>query len=191
MDYFNALYHLTCPRRMACVSWEDVECRKKWSASMSNRISFYFFNFWGQFEGIEYIWGSQIHTLYFVLVWNTATCTHHHRKPHHHLFFYSVVHTIQSSQLRPPITQQMSLQRVFYSQHRIWPALHKCRPLPVVEMKSWLAICGLFAAIVSMVLDVAQFWRDVGPIFLYLPLIQTDRTASETLVLVEIQVSSR
>ena len=29
MDYFNALYHLTCPRGMACMSWEDVECRKK------------------------------------------------------------------------------------------------------------------------------------------------------------------
>lgn len=29
-------------------------------------------------------------------------------------------------------------------------------------MESWIAICGLFAAIVSMVLDVAQFWRDVS-----------------------------
>lgn len=28
-------------------------------------------------------------------------------------------------------------------------------------MESWLSVCGLLAAVISMVLDVAQFWKKV------------------------------
>ena len=32
-------------------------------------------------------------------------------------------------------------------------------------MESWVTVCGLIAAIVSLVLDVAQFWRNVSVLF--------------------------
>jgi hypothetical protein len=38
---------------------------------------------------------------------------------------------------------------------------HKRSKLPEVGMESWMAVCGLFAAVVNMILDVAQFWKEV------------------------------
>ena len=32
-------------------------------------------------------------------------------------------------------------------------------------MESWVTVCGLIAAIVSLVLDVAQFWKNVSALF--------------------------
>lgn len=58
---------------------------------MSNRISFLFLQFLGPIRGYRvHLKELGLHTLYFILLWNTATCTHHRRKPHHHIFFHSV-----------------------------------------------------------------------------------------------------
>lgn len=62
-------------------------------------------------------------------------------------------------------------------------------------MEAWLSFCGLFAAFISMMLDVAQFWKKVViPLVVpVIPLGEADLggfVTVETVVMVEIKITS-